>query len=37
VALPVASTEYYVLAEGAAGERDHRGWETDLLAGLKLG
>jgi N-acetyl-1-D-myo-inositol-2-amino-2-deoxy-alpha-D-glucopyranoside deacetylase len=37
VALPVAVTEYYVLAAGAAGERDHRGWETDLLAGLNLG
>ncbi len=27
----------YVLAEGTAGERDSRGWETDLLAGLSLG
>ena len=37
LALPVDSTEYYVLAEGTAGPRDHRGWETDLLAGLTLG
>lgn len=37
VALPVDSTEYYVLAEGTAGERDARGWETDLLSGLNLG
>jgi N-acetyl-1-D-myo-inositol-2-amino-2-deoxy-alpha-D-glucopyranoside deacetylase len=37
VALPLATTEHYVLAEGLPGERDHRGWETDLLAGLNLG
>ena len=37
MALPVAATEHYVLAAGVAGERDHRGWETDLLAGLNLG
>jgi len=37
IALPVDSTEYYVLAAGTAGERDARGWETDLLAGLTLG
>jgi len=41
IALPVDSTEYYVLAGLAdgvtAGERDERGWETDLLAGLTLG
>ena len=37
VALPIAVTEHYVLAAGAAGERDDRGWETDLLAGLNLG
>ena len=36
VALPVDSTEYYVLAEGSAGARDERGWETDLLSGLSL-
>lgn len=37
LALPIDSTEYYVLAEGIAGPRDERGWETDLLAGLTLG
>ncbi len=37
VALPVPAVEHYVLVEGEAGERDHRGWETDLLAGLSLG
>jgi N-acetyl-1-D-myo-inositol-2-amino-2-deoxy-alpha-D-glucopyranoside deacetylase len=37
VALPVVATEHYVLAGGVAGERDDRGWETDLLAGLNLG
>jgi len=34
IALPVPADEHYVLAGGAAGERDERGWETDLLAGL---
>ena len=34
---PIGATEHYVLAAGAAGERDDRGWETDLLAGLNLG
>ena len=28
--------EHYVLVAGSAGERDERGWETDLLAGLVL-
>ncbi|KWX67206.1 N-acetyl-1-D-myo-inositol-2-amino-2-deoxy-alpha-D-glucopyranoside deacetylase [Mycobacterium sp. NAZ190054] len=37
IALPVDSTEYYVLAAGGAGERDARGWETDLLSGLSFG
>jgi N-acetyl-1-D-myo-inositol-2-amino-2-deoxy-alpha-D-glucopyranoside deacetylase len=37
VALPIVATEHYVLAGGVAGERDDRGWETDLLAGLNLG
>jgi N-acetyl-1-D-myo-inositol-2-amino-2-deoxy-alpha-D-glucopyranoside deacetylase len=34
MALPIVAQEHYVLAGGAAGERDERGWETDLLAGL---
>ncbi|OBF20803.1 N-acetyl-1-D-myo-inositol-2-amino-2-deoxy-alpha-D-glucopyranoside deacetylase [Mycobacterium kubicae] len=34
VALPILAEEHYVLVEGAPGERDERGWETDLLAGL---
>lgn len=34
VALPILADEHYVLAAGPAGERDERGWETDLLAGL---
>jgi N-acetyl-1-D-myo-inositol-2-amino-2-deoxy-alpha-D-glucopyranoside deacetylase len=37
VALPIVATEHYVLAAGVAGDRDDRGWETDLLAGLNLG
>lgn len=41
LALPIDSTEYYVLAglaDGVTpGERDDRGWETDLLSGLTLG
>ena len=37
VALPIGALEHYVLVSGAPGARDHRGWETDLLAGLKLG
>jgi len=37
IALPIAAVEHYVLAAGTAGERDARGWETDLLAGLDLG
>ena len=36
-ALPIDACEYYVLAAGTAGERDGRGWETDLLAGLNVG
>lgn len=36
VALPIVGEEHYVLAVGDAGERDGRGWETDLLAGLDL-
>jgi N-acetyl-1-D-myo-inositol-2-amino-2-deoxy-alpha-D-glucopyranoside deacetylase len=36
IALPIAALEHYILVSGAAGARDHRGWETDLLAGLNL-
>jgi len=34
IALPILEQEHYVLAAGDAGDRDERGWETDLLAGL---
>ena len=34
MAIPIAAVEHYVLVAGSAGERDERGWETDLLAGL---
>jgi N-acetyl-1-D-myo-inositol-2-amino-2-deoxy-alpha-D-glucopyranoside deacetylase len=37
MALPIGAEEHYVLARGAAGPRDARGWESDLLAGLNLG
>jgi N-acetyl-1-D-myo-inositol-2-amino-2-deoxy-alpha-D-glucopyranoside deacetylase len=37
LAMPIAGREHYVLVAGVAGERDGRGWETDLLAGLNLG
>lgn len=36
LALPILGKEHYVLVAGAAGERDERGWETDLLAGLGI-
>lgn len=36
IALPIAPVEHYILASGEPGERDARGWETDLLAGLNL-
>jgi N-acetyl-1-D-myo-inositol-2-amino-2-deoxy-alpha-D-glucopyranoside deacetylase len=36
LALPLIVQEHYILTVGKAGERDHRGWETDLLAGLEL-
>ncbi len=36
LAVPILAEEHYVLAAGAAGDRDERGWETDLLAGLGL-
>ena len=34
--LPIVGQEHYILAAGVAGDRDERGWETDLLAGLDL-
>ncbi|OBG74161.1 N-acetyl-1-D-myo-inositol-2-amino-2-deoxy-alpha-D-glucopyranoside deacetylase [Mycobacterium sp. E3305] len=37
MALPIMADEHYVLVAGTAGERDERGWETDLLAGLDFG
>jgi N-acetyl-1-D-myo-inositol-2-amino-2-deoxy-alpha-D-glucopyranoside deacetylase len=37
IVLPIGDSEHYVLASGTPGARDERGWETDLLAGLKLG
>jgi N-acetyl-1-D-myo-inositol-2-amino-2-deoxy-alpha-D-glucopyranoside deacetylase len=37
MALPILAEEHYVLAAGPAGDKDERGWETDLLAGLNLG
>jgi N-acetyl-1-D-myo-inositol-2-amino-2-deoxy-alpha-D-glucopyranoside deacetylase len=36
LALPIVGQEHYILAAGVAGDRDQRGWETDLLAGLDL-
>jgi N-acetyl-1-D-myo-inositol-2-amino-2-deoxy-alpha-D-glucopyranoside deacetylase len=36
LALPILGQEHYILAAGVAGDRDERGWETDLLAGLDL-
>ncbi|HEY6818998.1 MAG TPA: N-acetyl-1-D-myo-inositol-2-amino-2-deoxy-alpha-D-glucopyranoside deacetylase [Mycobacterium sp.] len=36
LALPIVAQEHYVLVAGDAGDRDERGWETDLLAGLDL-
>jgi N-acetyl-1-D-myo-inositol-2-amino-2-deoxy-alpha-D-glucopyranoside deacetylase len=36
MALPIVGEEHYVLVAGLAGDRDERGWETDLLAGLDL-
>ena len=36
LALPVIAQEHYILTAGVAGDRDGRGWETDLLAGLDL-
>jgi N-acetyl-1-D-myo-inositol-2-amino-2-deoxy-alpha-D-glucopyranoside deacetylase len=36
IALPILAEEHYILVSGEPGERGHRGWETDLLAGLDL-
>jgi N-acetyl-1-D-myo-inositol-2-amino-2-deoxy-alpha-D-glucopyranoside deacetylase len=36
LALPILGDEHYVLVAGTPGERDDRGWEHDLLAGLRL-
>jgi N-acetyl-1-D-myo-inositol-2-amino-2-deoxy-alpha-D-glucopyranoside deacetylase len=36
IALPIGAIEHYILAAGTPGDRDERGWETDLLAGLNL-
>ena len=36
LALPIVAQEHYILAGGDAGDRDERGWETDLLAGVDL-
>jgi len=36
LALPIVAQEHYILAGGGAGDRDERGWETDLLAGVDL-
>ncbi|MCW2687694.1 MAG: N-acetyl-D-myo-inositol-2-amino-2-deoxy-alpha-D-glucopyranoside deacetylase [Mycobacterium sp.] len=36
IALPILAHEHYILVDGAAGERDERGWETDLISGLDL-
>lgn len=35
IVLPVLGAEHYVLVQGELGPTDERGWETDLLAGLK--
>ena len=37
IVLPLLHTEHFVLVAGTSGERDDRGWETDLLSGLNLG
>ncbi len=36
IALPIVAPEHYILAAGATGDRDARGWETDLLSGVDL-
>jgi N-acetyl-1-D-myo-inositol-2-amino-2-deoxy-alpha-D-glucopyranoside deacetylase len=37
IALPLETTEHFVLVRGDSGPRDVRGWENDLLAGVNLG
>jgi N-acetyl-1-D-myo-inositol-2-amino-2-deoxy-alpha-D-glucopyranoside deacetylase len=34
LALPILGVEHYILVKGRLGERDEKGFETDLLAGL---
>jgi N-acetyl-1-D-myo-inositol-2-amino-2-deoxy-alpha-D-glucopyranoside deacetylase len=36
MAIPILGTEHYLLVAGSPGDRDERGWETDLLAGLNF-
>lgn len=36
IALPIGAVEHYILVSGTPGDRDARGWETDLLSGLNL-
>jgi N-acetyl-1-D-myo-inositol-2-amino-2-deoxy-alpha-D-glucopyranoside deacetylase len=36
MALPIGAVEHYILAAGTPGDRDDRGREIDLLAGLNL-
>jgi N-acetyl-1-D-myo-inositol-2-amino-2-deoxy-alpha-D-glucopyranoside deacetylase len=36
LALPILGYEHYILVAGTPGDRDERGWETDLLAGLEF-
>jgi N-acetyl-1-D-myo-inositol-2-amino-2-deoxy-alpha-D-glucopyranoside deacetylase len=37
IALPIGAVEHYILVAGTPGDRDARGRETDLMAGLNLG
>jgi len=36
LAVPILGHEHYILVSGEAGDRDERGWESDLLGGLAL-
>ena len=36
ITLPISAVEHYLLVDGAAGQRDDRGVETDLLSGINL-